>query len=71
MKYIVNGEERTREHNFITSYAELLESIGESHDRILSITWAKQDSRCGSVMPGQTLVVTDGTIINIADTSKA
>ena len=71
MNYTVNGEKRSREHNFETTYEELLESIGKNPARILTITWAKPDSRCGTIAPGQSLVVTDGTHISIADTSSA
>ncbi len=71
MNYTVNGEKWTREHNFCFRYEEIVESVGYAPSRVLTVVWTKPDGRSGTVLPGREVMVTDGTIINVADTSKA
>lgn len=58
-------------HTFILRYDELIEGLGYAPGRVLSVTWSKPDGHCGTTAPGQEIRVTDGTIINVADTSSA
>jgi len=71
MTFTINGEQLSRSGNFETTYSELAERVGESSASALTITWAKADGRSGSILPGQSLVVTDGTRINVAAASSA
>ncbi len=53
------------------SYADLMERLGMKRDRVMSVVYHKPGGPNGCILPGQTLVITDGTIINAADTSSA
>lgn len=75
MNYIINGQALSREHNFCARYEELIEAycieLGRVPGRVLTVTWVKPDGCCGTITPGQELIITDGTRINVADTSSA
>jgi len=57
------------------SYRELVELAGYNGDDLVTVTYRTKSvgdvKREGSLYPGRTLFVSDGTIINIADTSAA
>lgn len=71
IRFTINGVESAQEHPFEISYADIMERLGHKPDRVLSVVYHKPDGRGGSILPGETLVITDGTIINAADTSSA
>jgi hypothetical protein len=71
IRFTINGVESAQEHPFEVSYDDVLERIGVKRGRVLSMVYHKPDGRQGSILPGETLVITDGTIINAADTSGA
>jgi hypothetical protein len=71
MKYTLNGEQLSRQHNFCFRYEEILEQLDYAPSRVLTVTWKKPDGRCGEITRGQDIVVTDGTHIYVADTGNA
>jgi Multiubiquitin len=57
------------------SYREVVELVGFNGDRVLSVTYRTKrvddTNREGSLYPGSSLVLADGMIFNVADTSAA
>jgi len=68
--YYVNGAVRYSARPFELTYGEVLEMAGEDPNRVLTVIWHNPVGR-GTLPPGKSMVITDGTIINVADTSNA
>jgi len=74
IRVIINGKPFELNQKTI-SYREVVELVGFNGDRVLSVTYrAKRigdTNREGMLYPGSTLVLADGMIFNVADTSAA
>lgn len=74
MKIIINSIEHEFDGDSI-SYEDLIEKLGYSRDRILSVTfkgvWRGDARREGILSPGRVIILEDGLIFNISDTSNA
>jgi hypothetical protein len=71
-KIIVNGREKQVDENSLT-YEQVLILDLNKPDRILTVVYrhADQTPSEGSLTPGQSVKIKEGTIFNVADTSNA
>lgn len=69
--YTINGKPYAHPHSFYLHYEMLLKLLGYAPDRVLTVTWAKAGGTGGELTTRKSFLVTDGTHINVADTSNA
>lgn len=68
MNIIVNG----REVEVVLSYEEVVARAGKDPTRIYTIVWRSAHGHfSGTLTPGESVVVYEGTIFSVSDTSSA
>lgn len=74
MKFIVNGKpfefDLDTTNAYAASYEHICEWAGFDPTRILTVVWSTKTGQ-GTIAPGQSRVLTEGMVFNVADTSNA